>query len=125
MYLSGQDNSTLGDYGSMSKNINLLPTAEGYTKDQESYPGVHRQDTSLGNLDGASQGNLMHCGGGVTLYLNDTHIFNLKIGLGYATNNYAELSSLKLLILFTVEKEVIYLQVFGESLNAINSMNTY
>jgi ribonuclease HI len=109
----------------MSKHINLLPIEEGHIRDQESYPGVHRQDTSLGNLDGTSQGNSMHCGGGVTLYLNDTHIFNLKIGLGYGTNNYAQLSSLKLLILFMVEKQVIYLQVFGESLNVINWMNTY
>jgi len=65
----------------------------------------------------------MHCGGGATMSLNGTHIFKIKVSLGYGTNNYLELYSLKLLILFALGKEVTYLQVFGDSLNVINWVN--
>jgi ribonuclease HI len=42
------------------------------------------------------------------------------MGLGPSTNNYAELMSLKLLLLFAKEKNVNSLHIFGDSLNVIN-----
>lgn len=42
------------------------------------------------------------------------------MGLGRGTNNYAELMSLKLLPLFTREKGIQQLQIFGDSMNVIN-----
>jgi ribonuclease HI len=42
------------------------------------------------------------------------------MGLGPGTNNYAELMSRKLLLLFAKEKNVNSLQIFGDSLNVIN-----
>jgi hypothetical protein len=36
------------------------------------------------------------------------------------SNNYVELMSLKLLLQFAVEKEIHSIQLFGDSMNAIN-----
>ena len=43
-------------------------------------------------------------GGGATLYLSDTHYFHIQMGLGTATNNYIELTALRILICFASEK---------------------
>jgi len=71
-----------------------------------------------GFFDGAAQNN--RCGGGALLYLSDSHHYVLTFGLGEGTNNYAELMSLKLLLIFAVEKGCQKLNVFGDSMNVIN-----
>ena len=71
-------------------------------------------------FDGASQNNGLACGGGLVLFLSDSHFFKLNMGLGFDSNNYAELMALKLLILFAREKGVISLRIFGDSLNVVN-----
>jgi ribonuclease HI len=71
-------------------------------------------------FDGASQENNTCCGGGAVLFLSNTHLFRLKMGLGPGTNNFAELMSLKLLLLFSLEKNVHSIQLFGDSLLVIN-----
>jgi ribonuclease HI len=43
--------------------------------------------------------------------------------LGNGTNNYAELMSLKLLLVFSLEKDCKKLSFFGDSKNAINWIN--
>jgi hypothetical protein len=58
----------------------------------------------LGVFDGASQQNLW--GGGGILYLSLSHYFIMTIGIGPRTNNFVELLSLKLLIVFTIEKRL-------------------
>jgi hypothetical protein len=55
-----------------------------------------------GFFDGASQNSV--CGGGAILYLSDSHFFKMTLGLGKGTNNYAKLMSLKLLLIFAIEK---------------------
>lgn len=45
------------------------------------------------------------------------------MGLGLGTNNYAENMALKLLLCFAKEKECKSIQVFGDSMNAINWIN--
>jgi hypothetical protein len=42
------------------------------------------------------------------------------LGLGQGTNNYVELLTLKLLVLFAKEKELLHFQIFGDSMIAIN-----
>jgi ribonuclease HI len=69
-------------------------------------------------FDGASQNHT--CGGGIVLHLAENHSFHLKLGLGQGTNNYVELLTLKLLLLFTKEKEILHLQIYGDSMNVIN-----
>ena len=60
------------------------------------------------------------CGGGAFLYLSESHFFELSMGLGEGTNNYAKLMSLKLLMIFAVEKGCNNLPVYGDSMNVIN-----
>jgi len=55
-------------------------------------------------FDGASQNNNLLCEVGTLLFLSKNHSYKLKMGLGPGTNNYDELVSLKLLLLFSKEK---------------------
>jgi ribonuclease HI len=59
-------------------------------------------------------------GGGAVLHLTENHCFHIKMGMGRGTNNYAELLALKLLLLFSREKEIHHIQIFGDSMNVIN-----
>ena len=72
-------------------------------------------------FDGAAQNNL--CGGGAVLYLTESHFFILSMGLGGGTNNFAELMSLKLLMMFAIEKGCTELNMLGDSMNVINWTN--
>lgn len=71
-------------------------------------------------FDGASQNNNQLCGRGALLYLSESLFFKLKMGLETGTNNYARLTSLKLLLLFAGEKGVKTIQIFGDSMTVIN-----
>ena len=72
-------------------------------------------------FDGASQNNM--CGSGAILFLTDSHFFVMSLGLGEGTNNFAELMSLKLLLMFALETGCTVLHFFGDSLNVINWIN--
>ena len=72
-------------------------------------------------FDGAAQNNV--CGGGAVLYLTDSHYFVLSMGLREGTNNFSELMSLKLLLVFALEKGCTNLNFLGDSLNVINWIN--
>ena len=67
---------------------------------------------------GAAQNNA--CGGGALLFLSVTHFFELTVGLGEGTNNYAELLSLKLLLIFAAKKGCQNINIYGDSMNVIN-----
>ena len=71
-----------------------------------------------GFFDGAAQNEM--CGGGALLFLSDSHYFTITMGLGVGSNNYAELMSLKLLLIFAIEKGINRLTICGDSLNVIN-----
>jgi len=71
-----------------------------------------------GFFDGAAQNN--SCGGGGILYLSDSHYFIMTAGLGEGSNNFAEIMSLKLLLIFAIEKGCRKLNVYGDSMNVIN-----
>ena len=60
------------------------------------------------------------CGGGALLFLSDSHYFELTLGLEEGSNNYVELLSLKLLLIFATENGCRRLNIFGDSLNVIN-----
>jgi len=74
-----------------------------------------------GFLDGASQNDL--CGEGGLLYLSNDHFFEISFGLGEGSNNFAELMSLKMLLIFAAEKGCQNLALFGDSVNVINWVN--
>ena len=60
------------------------------------------------------------CGAGGILYLSDEHFFTFFAVLGMGTNNFAELSALKLLIILALKQGVKCLQIFGDSQLVIN-----
>ena len=68
-----------------------------------------------GFFDGATQNNFH--GGGALLFLSDNHYFELTLGLGEGSNNYAEHLSLKLLLIFAAEKGYQRFNFFGDLLN--------
>ena len=72
-------------------------------------------------FDGATQNNL--CVGGAMLYLTESHFFVMSLGLGGGTNNFAELMSLKLQLMFALEKGCTELNFLGDSFNVINWIN--
>ena len=72
-----------------------------------------------GFFDGASQDRQLRCGGGGVLFKSVSHYFHFSAGLGMGSNNYAELMSLRLLLLFALEQGCLSLQVFGDSMLVI------
>ena len=77
------------------------------------------KDIPWGYFDGASQAHQLNCGGGGVLYKSEDHFFHFSAGLGRGSNNYAELMTLRLLLLFTLEQGCLSLQVFGDSMLVI------
>ena len=57
------------------------------------------------------------------LHIAESHFFILSMGLGGGTNNSAELMSLKLLLMFAIEKGCTDLNFLGDSMNVINWIN--
>ena len=76
------------------------------------------KENPWGFFDGAAHNDL--CGGGSLLFLSASHSFELIIGLGEGTNNFVELMSLKLLLIFAAEKGCRNINAFGDSMNVIN-----
>ena len=72
----------------------------------------------MGFFYGASQSNV--CGGRALLFLPYLHHYDLTMGLGEGSNNYAELLNVKLLLIFVAEKGCQILSLFGDSLNFTN-----
>ena len=54
------------------------------------------------------------------LFISDDHYYTFKAGLGFGTNNYAELIGLKLLLTLSLQHNYKHLQIFGDSQLVIN-----
>eukprot|EP00253_Pinus_taeda_P024814 PITA_24814 len=72
-------------------------------------------------FDGASQNNI--AGAGIVIHINANHSLKASVGLGSGTNNFAELSALRLLLCWLIQRNTFTIQIFGDSLNAINWVN--
>ena len=72
----------------------------------------------MGFFDGAAQNNI--CGGGVLLFIIESHVYELGAGLGEGSDNFVELMSLKLLLVFAAEKGCRNINILGDSMNVIN-----
>jgi ribonuclease HI len=62
-------------------------------------------------------------GAGGIVHLSDSHELKFKVGSGQGTNNFAKLMALKLSLILAAERGVSCLQVFSDSLLAINWLN--
>ena len=87
------------------------------SSDQESHRQVFKeridQPIPWAFVDGAFQGNPAVCRGEDILFSTSSHFFKFRPGLGPGTNNFAELISLKLLLLLAVEKAINSLYFAG------------
>ena len=85
--------------------------------DQESHRQVFKeridQPIPWAFVDGDFQGNPAVCRGGDILFSTGSHFFKFSPGLGPGTHNFAELISLKLLLLLAVEKGINSLHFAG------------
>ena len=57
------------------------------------------------------------------LFISDEHFFSFKAGLGFGTNNLAELCALKLLFTLARENHFSKIHIFGDSQLVINWAN--
>ena len=101
--------------------ISYFPQAKNIPPPRIVVPELVNRNTPWAFFDGASQNSI--CGGGACLFLNQSHYFQISLGLGTGTNNYAELMTLKLLLCFAIERNCRQLQVFGDSMVVINWIN--
>ena len=63
----------------------------------------------MGYFDGSEAGELG------LLYIHDDHYFTYKAGMGFGTNNFAELLTLKLLLTLTLKNHISIMQIFCDS----------
>jgi ribonuclease HI len=71
---------------------------------------------------GATQCDLQLCGEGGVLNLRDTHVLKVKAGLDHRSDNYAELMTLKLILILATKKDVSKIEIFDDSQMVINWM---
>eukprot|EP00253_Pinus_taeda_P008165 PITA_08165 len=72
-------------------------------------------------LDGASPNQT--AGAGMVIHLNESHSISASVGIGNGSNNFAELSVLKLLLCWLIQRHIFAIQIFGDSLNVIKWVN--
>ena len=73
-----------------------------------------------GYFDGSAAGDPKLCGAGGLIFITDQHYFSFKDGLGFGSNNFAELLGLKLLLSLSLENNFKKLQIFDDSQLVIN-----
>lgn len=98
-----------------------LPPPEAKKTRQIQNNLIIQENIPSGFFDGASQNN--RAGAGMSIHINPEHILKASVGLGSGTNNFAELSSLRLLLCWLLHKHITSIQLFGDSLNVINWIN--
>ena len=74
----------------------------------------------MGIFYGSASGDPKMCGAGGVLFISEDHFFTFKAGLGFGTNNFAEIIGLKLLLTLSLHHNFKHLQVFGDSQLVIN-----
>lgn len=57
------------------------------------------------------------------IHIDPDHSLKASVGLGYGTNNFAELSALRYLLCWLLHRNINKIQIFGDSLNVINWVN--
>lgn len=80
-----------------------------------------REDIPIAFFDGAAQNNVT--GAGLVIHLSPSHSLKASIGLGAGTNNFAELSALKLLLCWLIHRNILSVQIYGDSANVIHWVN--
>eukprot|EP00253_Pinus_taeda_P024113 PITA_24113 len=98
-----------------------LPPPEPNIAPSREAPLIINENLPWGFFDGASQQN--RAGAGICIHLNREHTLKAAIGLGMGSNNYAELTALRFLMCWSLQKNIFRIQIYGDSLNVINWVN--
>eukprot|EP00253_Pinus_taeda_P022219 PITA_22219 len=98
-----------------------LPPPESKNTTNRDIPLIINENSPWAFFDGASQQN--RAGAGICLHLNREHSFKAAVGLGQGTNNYAELIALRLLMCWSLQMNILSIQIFGDSMNVIKWVN--
>lgn len=98
----------------------LPPPESKYTSNRD-IPLIINENSPWAFFDGASQQN--RAGAGICIHLNREHSFKAAVGLGQGTNNYAELVALRLLMCWSLQMNILSIQIFGDSMNVIKWVN--
>eukprot|EP00253_Pinus_taeda_P019083 PITA_19083 len=98
-----------------------IPEPEETRKNPQIREEQIRPNIPWAYFDGASQNNT--AGAGLVIHLNENHSLIASVGIGPGTNNFADLSALKLLLCWLIHRHIFTIQIFGDSLNVIKWVN--
>eukprot|EP00253_Pinus_taeda_P011302 PITA_11302 len=98
-----------------------LPPPEPNIAPNRDAPLIINENLPWAFFDGASQQN--RAGAGISIHLNNEHTLKASVGLGMGSNNFAELMALRLLMCWSLQKNISRIQIYGDSMNVINWVN--
>eukprot|EP00253_Pinus_taeda_P002838 PITA_02838 len=98
-----------------------IPPPESKNPQKHDKPVIIQEGTPWAFFDGASQHN--RASAGLCIHLNPDHSIKASMGLGPGSNNYAELSALRLLICWLLQRNIPSIQIFGDSMNVVKWVN--
>eukprot|EP00253_Pinus_taeda_P008844 PITA_08844 len=101
--------------------FSCLPEPESSSSSTQRADPVIREGIPYAFFDGAAQNNVT--GAGIIIHLNPLHSLKASVGLGSGSNNFAELSALKLLLCWLIHRNTLTVQIFGDSANVVNWVN--
>eukprot|EP00253_Pinus_taeda_P020147 PITA_20147 len=101
--------------------FSCLPEPESSSSSTQRADPVIREGIPYAFFDGAAQNNVT--GAGIIIHLNPLHSLKASVGLGSGSNNFAELSALKLLLCWLIHRNTLIVQIFGDSANVVNWVN--
>eukprot|EP00253_Pinus_taeda_P004333 PITA_04333 len=98
-----------------------IPPPESKKAQNRDTPITIKEGSPWAFFDGASQQN--RAGAGICIHLNHEHSLRASVGLGQGSNNYAELSALRLLLCWSLKRNISSIQIFGDSMNVVKWVN--
>eukprot|EP00253_Pinus_taeda_P030228 PITA_30228 len=98
-----------------------IPAPKVKSKPTRDKPFTIREGIPWAFYDRASQNN--RAGTGMSIHLSADHYLKASVGLGSGTNNFAELSALHLLLCWLLQRNILSIQIFGDSQNVNNWVN--
>eukprot|EP00253_Pinus_taeda_P030540 PITA_30540 len=98
-----------------------IPPPETKKAQNRDTPLIINEGSPWAFFDGASQQN--RAGARICIHLNHDHSIRASVGLGQGSNNYAELSALRLLMCWSIQRNILSIQIFGDSMNVVKWVN--
>eukprot|EP00253_Pinus_taeda_P034952 PITA_34952 len=98
-----------------------IPPPESKSAQNRNNPPAIKEGSPWAFFDGASQDN--RAGAGICIHLNHEQSLKASVGLGQGSNNYAKLSALHILMCWALKKNILSIQIFGDSMNVVKWVN--